>query len=245
MAPRVFVGSEVTALADGADYPLPAAAARHAAQALRMRVGEPLTLFTGNGGEYATTIARIGRRDVIVHVERHEAIERESPVAVTLVVSLIAADMMDFVVRKAVELGAFAIAPVQSARSQRVASERVARRAAHWHQIAIAACEQCGRNRVPPILPVVPFAEWIESAAAGDRVAILDVDAKRSLSAVCSEAAPRSIVVGPEGGFAPEELARASARGAVRARLGGRVLRAETAALAALATVNAIAGDAR
>ncbi len=118
MTPRIFVGDDVRALAPGVDYALPEPATRHVAQALRMRVGEPLTLFTGTGGEYATTIAHIDRRDVVVRVERHDAIERESPLAVTLVQSLIAADMMDWVVRKAVELGVAAIVPLQSARSQ-------------------------------------------------------------------------------------------------------------------------------
>src|SRR5689334_1763348 len=129
ITPRIFVGDDVHALADGAEYALPAAAARHVAQALRMRVGQPLALFTGAGGEYAAAIERIDRRDVVVRVERHDAIERESVHAVTLVQSVIAADMMDWVVRKAVELGAAAIAPIRSARSQGVSSEREERRA--------------------------------------------------------------------------------------------------------------------
>jgi 16S rRNA (uracil1498-N3)-methyltransferase len=245
MTARIFVGNDVRALAPGADYVLPAAAAHHVAQALRMRAGESLTLFTGTGGEYATTIAHIDRRDVAVRVLRHDRIERESPLAVTLVQSVIAADMMDWLVRKAVELGAAAIVPVESARSQRLSQKRAARRVVHWRQIAIAACEQCGRNRVPDIVDVVPFAHWLESLRTAEATVILDADTRSSLAARAAHGDVKTIVVGPEGGFTPEELQRATARDIVAVHLGRRVLRAETAAIAALATLGAIAGDAR
>jgi 16S rRNA (uracil1498-N3)-methyltransferase len=245
VTPRIFVGDDVAALAPGADYMLPQAAARHVAQALRMRIGAPLTLFTGTGGEYTTTIVRIDRRDVVARVERHDAVERESPHAVTLAQSLIGAEMMDFVVRKAVELGAAAIVPLHAARSQAIASDRAARRTAHWRQIAIAACEQCGRNRVPDVREVVAFGEWCEVPGACMGSVILDLDAPRSLAAQAAAEPPRTLAVGPEGGFTPDELRHANLRGGVRVHLGRRVLRAETAAIAALATLDAIAGDAR
>ena len=245
MTPRIFVGDDVAALAPGVDYVLPQAAARHVAQALRMRTGEPLTLFTGSGGEYATTLARIDRREVIVRVERHDAIERESPHPLTLVQSLIAAEMMDFVVRKAVELGVTAIVPLLAARSQAIAADRAERRVAHWRQIAVAACEQCGRNRVPDVADIVPFGEWAETIEPAAAPAILDFDASQSLAALTSTAPPRSVAVGPEGGFSAGELRHAGARGAVCVHLGRRVLRAETAAIVALATLNAITGDAQ
>ena len=243
MAPRIFVGDDVAAFAAGGDYRLPSRAARHVAHALRMRVGAALTLFTGTGGEYSATLAHIDRRDVIVRVERHDPIERESTHAATLVQSLIAAEMMDFVVRKAVELGAAAIVPVQAARSQAIAADRAERRVAHWRQIAIAACEQCGRNRIPNVSPIVMLVEWIDAHA--DAAVILDVDARRSLAAQTATAPPRAIAVGPEGGFTADEVQRATSRGAVAVHLGRRVLRAETAAIAALATLDAIAGDAK
>ena len=245
MTPRIFVGDDAGALAPGTDYRLPEPAARHVAHALRMRIGDPLTLFTGTGGEYVTTIARVDRRGAVVHVERHEAIERENPLAVTLVQSLIAADMMEWVVRKAVELGVGTIVPVQSARSQGISAERAARRGEHWRKVVIAACEQCGRNRVPGVAPIVPFDEWVASNSVSTDTAILDADARRSLAAHAAAAQPHSVVVGPEGGFTHEEIQRAQALGAVAAHLGPRVLRAETAAIVALATLNAIAGDAR
>jgi 16S rRNA (uracil1498-N3)-methyltransferase len=244
MAPRFFVGDDVAALMIGGEYRLPQSAVRHVAQALRMRTGDALTLFTGTGGEYATTIARIDRRDVVVRVIRHDAIERESGRPVTLAQSLIAAEMMDFVVRKAVELGACAIVAIQAARSQAIAAERAERRLTHWRQIAIAACEQCGRNRVPEIAGIVAFGEWLESQR-DSRMAILDVDAPRSLAAQSRAEPPSTIAIGPEGGFTADEVERARARGAVPVHLGRRVLRAETAAIAALATLDALAGDAQ
>lgn len=244
MTPRIYVGDDVASLAAGDDYRLSPPAARHVAQALRMRSGDALTLFTGNGGEYASTIARLERRDVVVRVARHDAIERESQHAIVLVQSLIATDMMDFVVRKAVELGAAAIVAVRAARSQGIASERAERRVAHWRQIAIAACEQCGRNRIPDVAGIVELPAWLDAEADAHTV-ILDADAGRSLAASSRIDAPRAIAVGPEGGFAPEEVQRATARGAIAVHLGRRVLRAETAAIAALATLDAIAGDAQ
>ena len=244
MTPRIYVGDDVASLAPGGDYRLPPPAARHVAQALRMRSGDALTLFTGNGGEYVATIARLDRRDVVLRVAHHDAIERESPHPIVLAQSLIATDMMDFVVRKAVELGAAAIVAVRAARSQGIASERAERRVAHWRQIAIAACEQCGRNRIPDVAGIVDLAAWLDGSADAHTV-ILDSDAGHSLAATSRIDAPRAIAVGPEGGFTPEEVQRATERGALAAHLGRRVLRAETAAIAALATLDAIVGDAR
>ena len=195
----------------GVDYALADAAARHVAQALRMRAGDRLALFTGEGGEFTAAIARIDRGGVVV--------------------------------RKAVELGAAAVVPVQCARSQGLPQARVARRVQHWRQIAVAACEQCGRNRVPEVADIVPFAQWLEGAGA-NRAALLQAGAAHSLAHLARAAPLRAIAVGPEGGFTPEEAAVAVERGLALAHLGARVLRAETAAIAALATVNAIAGDA-
>jgi 16S rRNA (uracil1498-N3)-methyltransferase len=246
MTPRIFVGARDPAPVPGTDYALPEAAARHLAHALRARVGDPVAIFTGTGGEYATTIARIDRRDVVLRIERHDPIERESPWPVTLVQAIIAADMMDFVVRKAVELGVAAIVPVQAARSQGMPDERGARRLTHWRQVAVAACEQCGRNRVPDVAAAVAFSDWVASGSeTSDSIALLDAHAPTSLDEQSRAAQVRTVVIGPEGGFAPDEVRMALSRGAMPAHLGPRMLRAETAALAALATINAVAGDAR
>lgn len=244
MTPRIYVGADGAALAPGAEYRLPPPASRHVAQVLRLRTGDAIVLFTGQGGEYVAQLVRLGRREVVARVEGHAAVERESTFPVTLAQSLIAADMMDFTVRKAVELGVAAVVPLASARSQGLPRERVLRRVAHWRQIAVAACEQCGRNRLPEIADVVPFDDWI-AATALDDAAILDAGAARSLAAQARARPPQIVAVGPEGGFTEEELRRARARGAVPVHLGTRTLRAETAAIAALATIGAIAGDAR
>ena len=246
MTPRIFVGVRDIVPAPGSDYVLHEAAARHLGQALRMRAGDPVAIFTGTGGEYATSIAKIDRREVVLRVERHEPVERETPWRVTLAQAIIAADMMDLVVRKAVELGVAAIVPLQAARSQGMPGERAARRLAHWQQIAIAACEQCGRNRVPDIAAPTPFAEWIAAQnAISPAPAVLDAGAARSLSELCRTSTVATVAIGPEGGFTPEELRSAADAGATAVHLGRRVLRAETAALAALAAINTIAGDAR
>jgi 16S rRNA (uracil1498-N3)-methyltransferase len=242
LTPRIFVGDADHPPEAGGEYPLPTAAARHVAQALRMRRGDALALFPGTGGEYAATIAHIDRHGVVARVGQFIDIEREPTQPITLVQAMITADMMDFVVRKAVELGAWCIVPVQAARSQGLARERAERRVVHWRQIAIAACEQCGRNRLPVITPVVPFPDWL--AGANDQQApmlILDAQAPRSLANVAAESAARTVIVGPEGGFTPDEVSAALARGAIPVHLGPRVLRAETAALAALAVIGALA----
>jgi 16S rRNA (uracil1498-N3)-methyltransferase len=246
ITPRLYVGDESAVPVPGHDYALPNAAARHVSHVLRMRVGERVALFTGAGGEYVATIRGIERRGVALQIDHHDPVERETPWRVTLAQSIIATDMMDFVIRKAVELGVATIQPLQSARSQHAADERIARRLAHWRRIAIAACEQCGRNRVPDIAPVVSFAQWFSTLVDAARpVAMLDAGSERSLGSVRADEAPRVLVIGPEGGFDDAEMHVAHVAGAVRFHLGPRVLRAETAAVAALASLNAIAGDAR
>jgi 16S rRNA (uracil1498-N3)-methyltransferase len=141
----------------------------------------------------------------------------------------------------AVELGAAAIGPIVAARSNASGGARNDKRLAHWRQIAIAACEQCGRNRIPPVEAPLALAEWLSRAKAG---VVLAPGASRSLAALARERAVDSVLVGPEGGFTDAELALADRNGVARAHLGARILRAETAAAAALATINAVAVDA-
>ena len=245
LTPRLYVGEERQPPVPGEEYRLDDTLARHAGAALRMRIGDRIALFTGTGGEFSATICSIDRRAVVVHVDSHDAVERESSWPLTLAQSIIASDMMDIVVRKAIELGVAAIVPLIAARSQQASDERTERRLAHWRRIVIAACEQCGRNRVPVIPPVATFAQWIADTHALHPIAILGAEGERSLAAFAAETPPRVIVAGPEGGFDAAELRLARNTGAVAVHLGRRVLRAETAALAAIATVNAIAGDAQ
>jgi 16S rRNA (uracil1498-N3)-methyltransferase len=242
--PRFYVAPDQATLAPGIELTLPPGVARHALQVLRLRTGDAIALFDGRGGEYPATVASVGK-SVRARLGKHASIEREPSIALTLVQSLTAADVMDWIVRKAVELGVAAIEPVVATRSQRAPAERLDRRTGRWQQIAIAACEQCGRNRIPRIAPIEPLSEWLPRRGDLSDAVLLGPAAPTSLSALARIAVPTTVLIGPEGGFDDGELRAAAARGARMGHLGARVLRAETAALAALATLNAIAGDAR
>ncbi|MEO8717234.1 MAG: 16S rRNA (uracil(1498)-N(3))-methyltransferase [Burkholderiales bacterium] len=222
---------------------LPEEAAHHAVHVLRLRAGDEVTLFNGRGGEYAGRIASIERLRVQVDVLTHRAVERESPLAVTLVQGVSAGEKMDFTVQKATELGVAALQPVLAARSTgRIAGERAVLKRAHWQRVAVAACEQCGRNRVPEVLPVLPLAQFCAEPAPGGARLLLSPLAELGLRAAKLDGAV-SLAAGPEAGFTAEEEAMLAEAGFVPFRLGPRVLRTETAALAALAALNALAGD--
>jgi len=226
------------ALREAADLALPAGAVRHV-QVLRLQPGDALTLFDGRGGEWGAVVTRMGRSEVHVQVGAHAAVDRELACAVTLAVGMPANDRMDTLVEKACELGVAAIQPLVCERSVlRLQGERADRKVAHWQGVAVAACEQSGRTRVPAIAPVQPLAAWLATlppAAAGERL-LLSLGEVAPLPA---PAAARPIVAlsGPEGGLgrAEEDLARG--RGFVPVGLGPRVLRADTAPLALLAHV--------
>ncbi|HEY2817758.1 MAG TPA: 16S rRNA (uracil(1498)-N(3))-methyltransferase [Casimicrobiaceae bacterium] len=236
-SPRFYCATPLSDTGERAEIELSRATARHIAQALRMRVGDAVALFNGEGGEFAATITRIDRRGVAAQIGAFDPIERETSHPTTLVQSIIAADMMDLVVRKAVELGVAAIVPVFAEYSQRTPETRTAKRVERWGQIAIAACEQCGRNRVPAIADAVPLSAWLDLGGKGPGVVVLGPDAPTTYAEVLRKSAPRFIVVGPEGGFTRQEIDHAVRNGARLARLGRTILRAETAALAALAAI--------
>jgi 16S rRNA (uracil1498-N3)-methyltransferase len=224
----------------GRELDLAPATARHVAQALRMHAGDALTLFTGDGGEFAATIARIDKHGVAVRIDAFDPVERESRHPVALVQSIIAADMMDLVVRKAVELGVDAIVPVIAARTQRAPEGRAAKRVERWRQIAVAACEQCGRNRVPGIAEIMPLSAWLYGDAPIVDALMLAPDATQGYAVAIQKRIPRDIIVGPEGGFTPHERDEAVRRGVTLVRFGPRTLRAETAAVAALSVIVAL-----
>lgn len=243
--PRFHVPEPIAPATAGAAIALPERVAHHATRVLRLRVGDRIVLFDGTGGEHRARLVRVDRQGAQAEIERHDPIEREAPVAVTLAQSVLATDAMDYAVRKAVELGVAHIVPVIAERSQRIGErERGAKRQQHWQAIAIAACEQCGRNRVPAVGSPLTLDDYL--ATIGERnVAIAAPNAPLSLAALCAESPPPHVLVGPEGGLTDAEVERATARGAKAVHLGPRVLRADTAALAALATIAAVAGDAR
>jgi 16S rRNA (uracil1498-N3)-methyltransferase len=239
MAPRVFVA---TALQAETALDLPAEAARHV-QVLRAQPGDALTLFDGHGGEWRASVVRMGRGAVQVQILEHLSHERELPLAVTLAVAMPTNDRMDALVEKATELGAAAIRPLVSERSVlRLAGERALRRQAHWQGIAVAACEQCGRNRIPTIHPVQSLAGWLadlSTAADGEPRLLLGWRESRPWAQAMAAqlGASLTLLSGPEGGFAEVEEDIARARGFVTVSLGPRVLRADTAPLAALAAI--------
>ena len=231
-------------LAAGDTRQLPQEVATHVARVLRARAGQLLTLFDGRGGEYDATIVQIDRRGVQVRIELHRAIERESPLPVTLLQALARGERMDFIVQKATELGVAAIVAMGGDRSVvRLDGAGLARRCEHWRAVAISACEQCGRNRVPTISHAADLASACGEVDATSVRLLLAPDADQTLIAVTRQAARIALAVGPEGGFSDEELSLAQQQGFTFCRLGPRMLRAETAPLAALAAIQAVAGD--
>jgi 16S rRNA (uracil1498-N3)-methyltransferase len=233
MKPRVYLEAD---LAGGGEVFLEDAPSHHLARVLRLREGDALTVFNGRGGEWDAEF--IGRRRV--RLGSFSAVERESPLQVTLLQGVSSGERMDFTIQKAVELGVAAIQPVFTKRSVvRLEGNRASARVAHWRKIAIAACEQCGRNRIPAVRPLLALQDY-RMDAAGTRIVLSPHGGSIKKVNIGSEA---TLAAGPEGGFAPEEHAALERDGFVPASLGPRVLRTETAALAALAALNALLGD--
>ncbi len=220
---------------------LPAGVARHV-QVLRMQPGDVIVLFNGEGGEFDATVTRMGRSDVDVEVGAHHPIEREAASAVHLLAGITANDRMDWLVEKATELGVASITPLVAERSVlKLKGERADKKLAHWQGVAVAAAEQCGRNRVPTIHPAVSLHEWLKKAPPGARWVLSLSEGTRPLAELASSAVshgnaePVTVLSGPEGGLSPHEEAVALASGFEPVTLGLRVLRAETAPLAVLA----------
>jgi 16S rRNA (uracil1498-N3)-methyltransferase len=239
MAPRFYVDA---ALRAGSVCTLSEEAAHHAVHVLRLREGDEITLFNGRGGEFAARIASMQRLRIAADLLQHRAVEREPPLRVTLVQGVSAGERMDSTVRKAVELGVAEVQPVLATRSvARPKGERAESRRAHWQKVVIAACEQCGRNRIPEVHPLVPLAQY-RPAGPGMRI-LLSPLAQLPLSKMSLAGSDFVLAAGPEAGFSAEEQAALAGAGFVPASLGPRVLRTETAAVAALAALSALRGD--
>jgi 16S rRNA (uracil1498-N3)-methyltransferase len=233
MKPRVYLDAD---LQGSGEIFLDDAPAHHLARVLRLREGDVLTVFNGRGGEWDAEF--IGRRRV--RLRGFSALERESPLRVTLLQGVSSGDRMDYTVQKAVELGVAAIQPLLTKRGVvRLEGSRASARVAHWRKIAIAACEQCGRNRLPDVRPLLHFHEY---QPQGDGARVL-LSAQGTSIRQIEIGDPATIAAGPEAGFAAEEQAALERFGFVKASVGPRVLRTETAALAALAAINALRGD--
>ncbi len=227
-------------LASGLALSLPPGAARHV-QVLRLQPGDVITLFNSEGGEFDATVSRMGRSDVDVEVGAHHAVEREAARAVHLLAGITANERMDWLVEKATELGVASITPMVAERSVlKLKGERAEKKLAHWQGVAVAAAEQCGRNRVPTVHPAVTLAEWVKKAPPGERWVLSLSEGTQPLVQMLGHAAgqpmtPVTVLSGPEGGLSPSEEAAALAAGFAPVTLGPRVLRAETAPLAVLA----------
>lgn len=250
--PRLYVSEP---LADHATLSLPGDAARHV-QVLRLQPGHTVTVFDGSGREWPATVRRMGRQAVDVELGAGVAVDRELPVRVTLAAAAPANDRMDWLVEKATELGVASIHPLLAQRSVlRVGGERAVRKQAHWQAVAVAACEQCGRARVPAVHAMRPLEDWLREAGSppppGSARWLLSLaPGARALRHLADElaafgpGATLTLLSGPEGGWTADEEALAVSSGWTPVQLGPRVLRAETAPLAALAAVMAlVAGD--
>jgi 16S rRNA (uracil1498-N3)-methyltransferase len=239
---RVFVGQK---LISGKGVGISEQSGLHLTRVLRLDVGAPLTLFDGTGGEYAATLERDGKK-VWARVGAFDAVERESALDITLLQGIARGERMDLIIQKATELGVARIMPVFAERSVVKADARQReRKLEHWQAIAIAACEQCGRNRVPLVGEPLGLGDAIGALPEVSARCLLAADGGETLTAFAARTRGRPLVllIGPEGGIADNEQQFARANGFVTCSLGPRILRTETAGLAALATLQAVAGD--
>jgi 16S rRNA (uracil1498-N3)-methyltransferase len=231
-------------LGPGAQFALAPEAAQHVGRALRLKTGDALTVFDGRGGEYDASIQRIDKDRVEVKVGAWRDVDMEPRLRIGLVQGLPEADKMDWIIQKSVELGVAWIQPIVCDRSVvRLSGERAARRESHWRRVAVAACEQSGRNRIPEVRPTLAFQSWIAVPATAPRW-LLD-PAGEPVTRKSPGAHDLELLVGPEGGLSERERELAASQGCEPVALGPRVLRAETAPLAALAAIHALWGDFR
>ena len=239
--PRFYCPQSLTL---GQVFELSDQVARHV-QVLRLAPGDFVTLFNGEGGEYTATVSSIGKKIVSVEIKAFSPREAELPYAITLAQALPEASKMDWIIEKAVELGASVIQPLAAQRCVvRLSSDRAAKKTAHWQGIVNAACEQSGRNRLPYLAEPADFQDWIGQHDMHLRI-LLTPRADQSLSdwARHHPAQAVTLLVGPEGGFTEKEEAAAQAHNVLALSMGARILRTETAGLAALSALNAVWGE--
>lgn len=240
-APRFYCPQR---LGPGQQLDLPPDAAHHAARVLRLAVGDGVTLFNGEGGEYPATLTHIGKHNVTVKTGARSERECESALDVRLAQAVSAGDKMDFTLQKAVELGIRAVQPLLAERCVvKLAGERAEKRVQHWQGVAISACEQSGRNFVPAVAPIQTLPNWLATREPDNFGLLLSPFADRTLRDLPVPTGPVTLLIGPEGGFSDNEMKMATTRGFTPVRLGARVLRTETAALAALAVMQTLWGD--
>lgn len=231
-------------LPPGRQVALPDAVARHAVGVLRLRDGDDVILFSGNGSECVGQLIRTGKGAEVL-LKAACAPERESPFAITLVQGVSSGERMDYTLQKAVELGVTRIQPIMMKRTiVRLDDEKRLKRRQHWQGVVISACEQCGRNHLPEVAPILDFHDWLAGAGAreGARL-LLDPEAHTRLRDLPAPAAAVTLLAGPEGGFDANERELLRRVGFQPVSLGPRILRTETAAITAMAVMQGLWGD--
>ncbi|MDX1598948.1 MAG: 16S rRNA (uracil(1498)-N(3))-methyltransferase [Marinobacter sp.] len=238
--PRIYTRSP---LSDGSTTALDENAAQHVGRVLRMQPGQELQLFNGDGNDYPATITSASKKQVDVQVGTPVANATESSLDIVLGQTLSKGDRMDYAVQKAVEMGVTRIVPLTTERCDvKLKGDREEKRLRHWQSVAISAAEQCGRARVPEILPVMTLAQWFEHTGDCDLRLVLHHRTEQSLDSM-NQPSRVALMIGPEGGLSPEEIAEAENSGFLPVALGPRVLRTETAPIAAMALCQWLWGD--
>ena len=230
----------------GEELALPAQAGEHVARVLRLVAGDPLTLFNGDGNDYPATIGYTGKREVVVRVGEGQPAGTESPLRLTLAQAVARGEKMDLIMQKATELGALRIVPLLTERSEvKLDAARAEKRLVHWRSVVASACEQSGRARLPEVLGAQPLQTWLDQLADDGalRLALLP-DAAKNARDLRFGPAGGILVIGPEGGLGERDIQALTASGFAGLRLGPRILRTETAGMAALAALQALHGDA-
>ncbi|MFT3929393.1 MAG: 16S rRNA (uracil(1498)-N(3))-methyltransferase [Spongiibacteraceae bacterium] len=240
--PRIYTPQSLASNAD-APIALDADAAHHVARVLRMQSGDALKLFNGDGAEYSASIVSVDKKSVYVAIESKSTIDRESPLAIHLGIAISKGERMDWVIQKATELGVAEITPLQTERVEvRLNNEREEKKLSHWQAIAIAACEQSQRNRIPVIHSPQSLSNWLDSVQS-DVKFVLHHRSEVNLAANAEKPQSVALLIGPEGGLSDSEITLAEKKSFAPLRLGPRVLRTETAPLAALSVLQFLWGD--
>ncbi len=237
--PRIYTRQT---LSTDAIITLEEAPSRHIAKVLRMQVGRELVLFDGSGGEYRAQISEVSKKSVQVQLTDFCEEDRQSPLAVELAIGMSRGERMDWVIQKATELGVTAITPLFSERTEvKLNGERLTKKQEHWRQVAISACEQCQRNILPSINPAQQLDDWLSTTEAELKLVLHH----RSDKSLQDHRQPQSLalLIGPEGGLSSDEITRAQDKGFQPLTLGPRVLRTETAPIAALSLAQLLWGD--
>jgi 16S rRNA (uracil1498-N3)-methyltransferase len=238
---RVYVDTPVVA---GGRVLLEGSAANHIMRVLRLRNGDALTVFDGTGGEFGARIEEFRKEAVVVSVEEHRPFEKESPLSLTLAQGISRGERMDWIIQKATELGVSRIVPVFTKRSVvRLDEKQAVRKLQHWQAVAVAACEQCGRNRIPTLAAPVDFFDALGSDPSGSTRLLLSPTGDLRIDDLRDVGAGITVLIGPEGGLEQFEQQAALSAGFKAVRLGPRVLRTETAAIAALTIIQRYFGD--